>query len=298
MVNKSLVTIIIPSARSDKILRATLDAVFNLNTDFSYDVLVVDKKLNYRKVELCKEFGARYVVQKRPGLVAAYNTGVANASSDLLAFLDDDALPTKHWLQKLVETYNNYSKHYRIGGIGGRVLERRFNNIRLFKERTKVFMPKSIEYIVKYLLYNESLEKKVLSFGKSGIPIANYFIDTRKIIEVEWLNGTNMLIPKYVFKDVKYFDERFSLMFEPEFFIRVRAFGYKLFYNPNALVYHLIHPESRSDLATMLTNNIKQSILFYLENKKYLKFSVVRFSLRMLLMVTALLLSKFISRKR
>jgi GT2 family glycosyltransferase len=41
----------------------------------------------------------------RPGLSGARNTGVAAASSDIVAFLDDDATAEPMWIERLVEPY-------------------------------------------------------------------------------------------------------------------------------------------------------------------------------------------------
>ena len=47
--------------------------------------------------------GVRYVVESVPGLDFARNRALAEARTDLLAFIDDDATPDRHWLDALSE---------------------------------------------------------------------------------------------------------------------------------------------------------------------------------------------------
>lgn len=70
------------------------------------EVLVVDNTSGDGEAEqLAREFGARYVVQPKPGLSRARNLAMAESSSEVVAFLDDDAVPDEKWLGMLLQPF-------------------------------------------------------------------------------------------------------------------------------------------------------------------------------------------------
>ena len=63
--------------------------------------------------------GARVIANTGPrGLAAARNTGVAAATGDVVAFLDDDAAATPDWLARLAPHYDDP----RVAGVGGGIV--------------------------------------------------------------------------------------------------------------------------------------------------------------------------------
>jgi hypothetical protein len=51
--------------------------------------------------------GVRYVHEPRPGISAARNRALAEAhDADLLVFIDDDEMPSEHWLARLVDAWS------------------------------------------------------------------------------------------------------------------------------------------------------------------------------------------------
>ena len=59
----------------------------------------------------------REIFVNRPGAVAARNAAMDVATSDICAYLDDDAVPPPEWHEKLVR---HYEADPRIGAVGGR----------------------------------------------------------------------------------------------------------------------------------------------------------------------------------
>ncbi len=54
---------------------------------------------------------------ERPGLVQALNAGLSAVDCDVVAFVDDDAVPRPQWLARIIATYASEGN---IGGVGGR----------------------------------------------------------------------------------------------------------------------------------------------------------------------------------
>jgi GT2 family glycosyltransferase len=71
-----------------------------------------------RTLEESPRSAVRDVLVSEPGVVAAMEAGAAVASSDIVAFIDDDAVPRPEWLQQLARHFDDP----RIGGVGGRDL--------------------------------------------------------------------------------------------------------------------------------------------------------------------------------
>ena len=80
-----------------------------------YEVIVVNDGSRDDSAAIAKEFPVRLISTDNQGLSAARNTGLAAATGEIVAYLDDDAYPDPHWLAYLGATFRN-SSHAAVGG--------------------------------------------------------------------------------------------------------------------------------------------------------------------------------------
>lgn len=104
-------------------LAACLDAVAAQDYP-DYEIIVVDNAPTSDAVaDLVaarhSRVPMRHIVEHRPGLAWARNTGLAAASGRIVAYLDDDERPDRHWLAELAR---GFTLSPRVAGVSGIVL--------------------------------------------------------------------------------------------------------------------------------------------------------------------------------
>src|ERR1700722_710516 len=89
-----------------------------------FEVVVVDSSEGGEREESAKlaaQFNAKYVLEPRRGQSLARNSGLPSCTGEVVAFTDDDCLPEKDWLSRLVQNYSTPE----IWGCTGRIIPHR-----------------------------------------------------------------------------------------------------------------------------------------------------------------------------
>jgi glycosyltransferase involved in cell wall biosynthesis len=93
-------SVIVCTRNRAELLARCLDALIGLDHS-SYELIVVDNTEGQPEVtQLAENAGARYLVESVPGLSRARNTGARAAVGEVVAYIDDDALPESDWLSR------------------------------------------------------------------------------------------------------------------------------------------------------------------------------------------------------
>lgn len=120
-VPQPLISAIICTHNRDRYLGLAIDSL--LAQDFTaFEVIVVDNASNDRTREVVEarltDPRLRYIYESELGLSVARNTGATLAKSEILTYLDDDAIASPQWLNTI---YTAYQENSRLAIAGGKV---------------------------------------------------------------------------------------------------------------------------------------------------------------------------------
>ncbi len=217
------VSLIICTRDRPKQLAACLRAVDALRLP-SEEVIVVNNSPSDTATEaVVREFpDIRYIVEPKPGLSAARNAGLAVASSELIAFTDDDVQVAENWISRIKRAFADPD----LMAITGLMLPRELET-----EAQVAFQLR--------LRRGISLPFRPLTFDSA------FFEDWRSRGVPCWLigAGANMAFRRQVFDHVGLFDERLGAgaagcSEDSEMWYRILARGHSCRYDPACVVRH------------------------------------------------------------
>jgi O-antigen biosynthesis protein len=109
------VSVIVCTHNGARTIRECCEGVRRL--DYSdYEIIVVDDGSTDDTAAIVREYdGVRLIRTEHRGLSSARNTGLAAATGEIVAYLDDDAAPDPQWLRYLAATFLR-STHAGVGG--------------------------------------------------------------------------------------------------------------------------------------------------------------------------------------
>lgn len=181
----------------------------------------------------------RYVLEPRPGLSVARNTGIRHCTGDIIAFTDDDVTVHPDWTLRLQQSFHDP----KVMAVTGLMLP-----AELETEAQLIFQRGSGGPGWKY---------QALIFD------AQFFEDMKPRGVPVWRigAGANMAFRRQAFERVGNFDERLGAgaagcSEDSELWYRLLAEGWSCRYEPTAVVYHY----HRRDL-----NSLKQQMFQYMQ---------------------------------
>jgi GT2 family glycosyltransferase len=108
------ISVVVCSYNGARTIAECLDGLLNLDYP-DYEVIVVDDGSTDATASIAARYGVRVISTPNRGLSSARNTGMAAASGEIVAYIDDDAWPDPHWLTFLAATFES-SAHVAVGG--------------------------------------------------------------------------------------------------------------------------------------------------------------------------------------
>ena len=223
--------------RADSIVE-TFEALAALEPTGS-EIVVVDTSTGKEKektFQLSQRCGARYVHEPRSGLSLARNTGIANATGDVIAFTDDDCIPAKDWLAHKLRVLSDPT----VWACTGRVVQHsEAGACNLFEEVAGQDLGGE-----KREFTRENLEFGLGMFFSNVVKIFDKHMKARAPGPWSIGHGSSMAFRREVFDKLGRFDERLGggaplkSCDDTEMFYRVLKSGHRIIYEPAAVVRH------------------------------------------------------------
>jgi len=108
------VSVVVCSYNGARTIRDSLEGLDRLEYP-DYEVIVVDDGSSDATGAIARQYECRVIQTENRGLATARNIGLAAATGEIVAYLDDDAYPDPHWLTYLAATFLRSS----YAGVGG-----------------------------------------------------------------------------------------------------------------------------------------------------------------------------------
>jgi GT2 family glycosyltransferase len=108
------ISVVVCSFNGARTIRECLDGLLRLEYP-DVEVIVVDDGSTDATASIARAYPFRLISTPNRGLSAARNTGLAEATGEIVAYIDDDASPDPHWLTYLAATYAT-TTHAVVGG--------------------------------------------------------------------------------------------------------------------------------------------------------------------------------------
>lgn len=204
------------------------------------ELLLVDNNSSDATAYIAREFSerrndTRYILEARPGLSHARNTGIRAARGEIIAFADDDVFFEAGWLDTLMQAFAAWPE---AGCIGGKTLP-------YFEAGQPSWLHETLVYM----------------YGSTSSGDHEIWMDYPK-----HPFGVNMAFRREVFQRIGWFDPRLgrigdSLLSgeESDIFRRVHEAGFRTRYIPEAVLRHRI-PASRTDPDWVMQRSYWQGI--------------------------------------
>lgn len=108
------ISVVVCSCNGARTIRECFEALTRLEYP-SFEVIVVNDGSTDTTARIAREFGFHLISTNGCGLSSARNMGLAAASGQIVAYIDDDAYPDPHWLTYLAATFLN-GPYVGVGG--------------------------------------------------------------------------------------------------------------------------------------------------------------------------------------
>jgi len=229
-------SIIVTHYNTPELLDVCLNSIKRTTSNMEKEIIIVDSESKEETRELIKEKHPAVMVipfEKNVGYSKIVNAGIKKAKGDYILILNADIIVLEDSVSKMLKYMRSHSK---TGIVGPRLIDFTGN------VQPSCFSFPSLGTIL--------ARRTFFGRTKTGKKLLEKFTNEEPDIytpkEVDWLQGSAMMIRKKAIKKVGLWDERFFAYFEDtDFCRRFWQNGYKVVYLPLARMAHYYHRSSK-----------------------------------------------------
>ncbi len=224
-----IVSIIIPVLNHWEYTQRCLQSVLANTDEVGYEVIVVDNGSSDRTEEQLSRVKGITVIrnEKNEGYGQANNQAALRAKGEYLMFLNNDTEPLQGWLRELV---SSAEVNPEAGAVGA-----------------KLIYPSGKLQEAGGIIFSDGYS---LTFGIGDSPDEEIYNVT---CEVDYCSGACLLVRRRLFAALGGFDKRYALAYheDTDLGFSLRKMGYKVIYNPHAVV---VHHKSATTLSSSVSH--------------------------------------------
>ena len=223
--NELKVSVIICSYNREAYIINALASLYNQTLDKKlFEVFVVDNNSTDNTATVCEAYLAThsdanfyYITEVNQGASFARNNGAALSKSNILVFMDDDAVAYPDYLERTVAFFN---ANPGASALGGRIIPKYIPE-----------EPKWMSHFVSSLVGNFKYSDEAVQFAPGKYPLESNMAVLKK--DFESVGGFNINLPG-VKGTLRIGGEG------KEFFLKLQKAGKKFFYDPLIIVDHVV----------------------------------------------------------
>ena len=312
-INSPLVSVIIPTLGRSESLHACLASIAR-QTYRNFEAIIVDAGKRGGTSHLVDKFDRDMAIThivRDIGLVPSVNLGWRMSTGQIITRTDDDVVASPDWLAEIVSSFHI---DLRIGGVTGpSIIPRRLmGNRDMATWNEKLGASQGTGWrVIRALYHGYLLEGQPFAVGrvfKSGaFSIGSSYEECTglpELVDVDHLDACNWSARRDVLEAIGGFDESYIApgdYHEMDAAFRIRKLGYRLVFNPEARVDHMLS-EGTGGLLTARPHAYGKSrnfVMFYFRHiKPNTADKFLRFSLYLLLFYNGYWLLKFITTRK
>lgn len=172
--DRSLLSVIVPTKNEEAIIEDCLRALQKQRTAHPYEVIVVDAQSQDKTREIASRYGARIVIEDRPGKGLARQKGAEEARGEILCFTEADCQVPETWIETIAQAFS--ADAMTIAVTGGYTLTK---SNWFYGLLVRIYHPISVHLF--YLLY-----------GHHSLRATNFAVRARAFWEVGGFNTDTM----------------------------------------------------------------------------------------------------------